>query len=214
MAPEMIIVASTLGIYAVAVVSPGPNFALISRLALGGSRTAAMGATMGLALSATFYAILTIAGLSALLTRVGWLASVVQIAGGSYLIYLGVKTVREAKPKPPGERRVRTQETIRQGFKTGVIVNLSNPKVITFFLSLYAVTMPADAPLWVKLAVLLGGFLLEILWYGLVILLFSTPPARAAYDRVGHWIERVIGTALTLFGLKLISEKLWSRGTL
>ncbi|WP_454748242.1 LysE family transporter [Ciceribacter selenitireducens] len=81
-------------------------------------------------------------------------------------------------------------------------------------MSLYAVTMPAEAPLSTKLAVLLGGFLLEIVWCGLVILLFSTPPARAAYDRAGHWIERAIGTALTVFGLKLISEKLWSRGML
>lgn len=213
MAQEITIILTTLGLYAIAVVSPGPNFALISRLALAGSRQAAMGATVGLALSATFYAILTIAGLSALLTRVGWLASLVQIAGGCYLIYLGVKTWLEAKPNRLEDRNARTQETAGRGFRTGIIVNLSNPKVITFFLSLYAVTMPVEAPLWTKLAVLLGGFLLEIGWYGLVILLFSTPPARAAYDRAGHWIERAVGTALTVFGLKLISEKLWSRGT-
>lgn len=213
MAQESTIILTTLGLYAIAVVSPGPNFALISRLALAGSRQAAMGATVGLALSATFYAILTIAGLSALLTRVGWLASLVQIAGGCYLIYLGVKTWLEAKPNRLEDRNARTQETAGRGFRTGIIVNLSNPKVITFFLSLYAVTMPVEAPLWTKLAVLLGGFLLEIGWYGVVILLFSTPPARAAYDRAGHWIERAVGTALTVFGLKLISEKLWSRGT-
>jgi threonine/homoserine/homoserine lactone efflux protein len=212
MAPEIMIILTTLGLYAVAVVSPGPNFALISRLSFAGSRRAAMGATIGLALSATFYAILTIAGLSVLLTRVGWLASLVQIAGGCYLIYLGVKTWLEAKPNRLGDRSAPTQETAVRGFRTGIIVNLSNPKVITFFLSLYAVTMPAEAPLWIKLAVLLGGFILEIVWYGLVILLFSTPPARAAYDRAGHWIERAIGSALTVFGLKLISEKLWSRG--
>jgi threonine/homoserine/homoserine lactone efflux protein len=213
MAPEIMIVLSTLGLYAMAVVSPGPNFALISRLALSGSRKAAAGATVGLALSATFYAILTVAGLSVLLTKVGWLASLVQISGGSYLIYLGVKTLLEAKPQQSRERGAPTQTSAQQGFRMGIIVNLSNPKVITFFLSLYAITMPAEAPLWTKLAVLLGGFILEIVWYGLVILLFSTAPARAAYDRAGHWIERAIGSALTVFGLKLISEKLWSRGT-
>jgi threonine/homoserine/homoserine lactone efflux protein len=214
MTPQLMIILTTLGLYAMAVVSPGPNFALISRLALAGYRKAAMGATIGLALSATFYAILTIAGLSVLLTRVGWLASLVQVAGGCYLVYLGVKTWLEAKPKPLGERSVPPQKSAQDGFRMGIIVNLSNPKVIAFFLSLYAVTMPVEAPLSTKLAVLLGGFLLEIVWYGLVILLFSTPPARAAYDRAGHWIERAIGTALTVFGLKLISEKLWSRGML
>lgn len=214
MTPQIMIILTTLGLYAMAVVSPGPNFALISRLALAGCRKAAMGATIGLALSATFYAILTIAGLSVLLTRVGWLASLVQVAGGCYLVYLGVKTWLEAEPKPLGERSAPQQKSAQDGFRMGIIFNLSNPKVITFFLSLYAVTMPAEAPLSTKLAVLLGGFLLEIMWYGLVILLFSTPPARAAYDRAGHWIERAVGTTLTVFGLKLISEKLWSRGML
>lgn len=214
MTPQLMIILTTLGLYAMAVVSPGPNFALISRLALAGCRKAAMGATIGLALSATFYAILTIAGLSVLLARVGWLASLVQVAGGCYLVYLGVKTWLEARPKALGERSAPPQKSAQDGFRMGIIVNLSNPKVITFFLSLYAVTMPVEAPLSTKLAVLLGGFLLEIVWYGLVILLFSTPPARAAYDRAGHWIERAIGTALTVFGLKLISEKLWSRGML
>nr|WP_246705883.1 LysE family transporter [Rhizobium leguminosarum] len=124
-----------------------------------------------------------------------------------------VKTWLEAKTKRLVERSARTQETAGRGFRMGIIVNLSKPKVITFFLSLYAVTMPVEAPLWTKLAVLLGGFLLEIDWYGLVILLFSTPPARAAYDRAGHCIERAVDTALTVFGLKLISEKLLSRRT-
>ncbi|MCO5734293.1 LysE family translocator [Rhizobium sp. SSA_523] len=213
MAPEIMIILTTLGLYAMAVVSPGPNFALISRLALAGSRQAAVGATIGLALSATFYAILTIAGLSALLTRIGWLSGLVQIAGGCYLVYLGFKTWLEAKPRQSGERSFPTKNTAGRGLRMGIIVNLSNPKVVTFFLSLYAVTMPADAQLGTKLAVLFGGFLLEIAWYGLVIVLLSTPPARAAYDRAGHWIERAVGTALTVFGLKLITEKLWSRGT-
>ncbi|MER8420691.1 LysE family transporter [Mesorhizobium sp. M1329] len=62
--------------------------------------------------------------------------------------------------------------------------------------------------LWTKLALLTGGFLLHVLWYGLVIVLLSTPPARAVYDRAGQWIERVVGTALAVFGLRLISEKL------
>jgi threonine/homoserine/homoserine lactone efflux protein len=208
MSSEIAVIATTLGFYALAVASPGPNFALISRLALSGARREAIGATLGLALAATFYAILTITGLSIALTRVGWLASVVQIAGGCYLIYLGVKAWLGAKHTlPPGSRGA-AQDSATKGLRTGIIVNLSNPKVITFFLSLYAVTVPIGVSLSTKLALLTGGFLLEVLWYGLVIVLLSTPPARAVYDRAGQWIERAVGTALAVFGLRLISEKL------
>ena len=66
----IITIITTLGLYAVAVVSPGPSFALVSRLAVSGSRPAAIGATFGLALAAGFYAVLTITGLALLLTRI------------------------------------------------------------------------------------------------------------------------------------------------
>lgn len=208
MSSEIAVVATTLGFYALAVASPGPNFALISRLALSGARSAAIGATLGLALSATFYAILTITGLSIALTRIGWLASLVQIAGGCYLIYLGVKAWLGAKHTLSPECLGSAHNGTLNGLRTGIIVNLANPKVITFFLGLYAVTVPLGSSAWTKLALLMGGFLLEVLWYGLVIVLLSTPPARAVYDRAGQWIERAAGTALAAFGFRLISEKL------
>ena len=147
-------------------------------------------------------------GLSIALTRIGWLASLVQIAGGCYLIYLGVNVWLGAKHSPSPERQGSAHETALHGLRTGIIVNLANPKVITFFLSLYAVTVPVGSSVWTKLALLTGGFLLEVLWYGLIIVLLSTPPARAAYDRAGQWIERAVGTALAVFGFRLISEKL------
>jgi len=80
---DLSIVVATLSVYAAVVVSPGPNFALISRLAIAGARPAAVGATIGLALAATLYAILTMTGLALVLQRVGWLATAVQIAGGA-----------------------------------------------------------------------------------------------------------------------------------
>ena len=90
----------------------------------------------------------------------------------------------------------------------GMLVNLSNPKGIAFFIGLYAVAIPPATALWAKLTILVGGLLIEIVWYSLVTVLLSSRPARAAYDRFGVWIERLIGTVLAAFGLRLISEKL------
>jgi threonine/homoserine/homoserine lactone efflux protein len=72
------------------VVSPGPNFALISRLSVSSARPAAIVATFGLAIAATRYPVLTTAGLALVLTRIDWLASLIKIAGGCYLVYLDV----------------------------------------------------------------------------------------------------------------------------
>ncbi len=208
MSPEMLTVLTTLGLYAAVVVSPGPNFALISRLSMSGARTAAIGATFGLAIVAAFYAFMTMMGLALVLTRIGWLASLIQIAGGCYLIYLGLTAWLSHRPAIAAQGTGIAPTSTWRGFRTGLIVNLSNPKGIAFFVGLYAVAIPLDTVLWAKLAILAGGFVLEIVWYGFLIILLSSRPARAVYARFGLWIERVIGTFLAAFGLRLISEKL------
>lgn len=208
MSPELVTIVTALGLYADVVVSPGPNFALISRLAVSGARQQATGATLGLAVAATFYAMLTMTGLALLLARVGWLASLIQVAGGCYLVYLGIMAWRSGDPATAVQPQPAGINGAWRGFRTGLLVNLSNPKGIAFFIGLYAVAVPPDTAVWAKLAILFGGFILEIVWYSLVVLCLSSRPARLAYERFGRWIERGIGTLLAAFGLRLITEKL------
>lgn len=203
---DLAAIMTTLGLYVVAVASPGPNFALISRLALAGSRRSALGATLGLGFAATLYAVLTMAGLALLLTRIGWLATAVQIGGGCYLIYLGTKSWLSSSELADQDRR--SHRGLLHGAKTGFIVNLANPKVITFFASLYAVTVPLDASVWTKAIILVGGFALELIWYGLVIFVLSTKPAQTVFLRFSRYIQRALGTMLALFGIRLIAERI------
>lgn len=208
MSTELTIILTTLGLYAAVVISPGPNFALISRLAVSGARSSAFGATLGLAIAATFYAVLSMTGLALVLTRVSWLAGLIQIAGGCYLVYLGLMAWLSGGSQATVSREGGVSGSLSRGLRMGILVNLSNPKGIAFFIGLYAVAVPAQTAMWAKLTILFGGFALEILWYGLVTVLLSGQKARRAYERFGRWIERGIGTLLAAFGLRLISEKL------
>ncbi len=209
MNPDALTVLTTLGLYAAVVISPGPNFALISKLAISGAHSTAVGATFGLAIAATFYAVLTMAGLALFLAKVGWLASLIQIAGGCYLVYLGVMAWLSGKADTAKQGVSAIEKgSVLRGMRMGMIVNLSNPKGIAFFIGLYAVAVPPETGLLAKLAILVGGFLIEIVWYGLVTALLSRRQAKAVYDRFGQWIERAIGTALAGFGIRLIAEKI------
>ena len=87
-----------------AVVSPGPNFAIVSRLSIAQSKVSGLGAAFGISLGATAYAILTITGLSALLEQVAWLTRAIQILGGCYLVYLGITAWLRGNSKESVER--------------------------------------------------------------------------------------------------------------
>ena len=207
MSAELVVIMTVLALYAAIVISPGPNFALISRLAISGARQTSIGATLGLACAATIYAILSMSGLALLLTQIGWLAGAVQITGGLFLVYLGVKSWLHRPVPEIGDSIPVAHDSFARGLRLGLLVNLSNPKGIAFFISLYAATIPPGTSTPAKIAILSGGFALEVLWYGLVVWLLSTGPARAAYRRFGVWIERIMGTFLVLFGVRLIFEK-------
>lgn len=207
MSPDLVTITTVALLYAAIVVSPGPNFALISRLAISGASRTASGATLGLATAATLYAVLSMTGLSLVLLQIGWLAGAVQIAGGLFLVYLGVSSWLRSKPSGPGAVVPSPHDTFARGLRLGLLVNLSNPKAIMFFVGLYAVAIPADTGVGAKIAILMVGFALEILWYGLVIVMLSTGPARAAYNRFGIWIERALGTLLIVFGIRLAFQR-------
>ena len=208
---DLNVVFYTLGIYAAIVVSPGPNFALVSRLALQGRTYATQGAIFGLACAATFYAILAMLGLSALLAEVGWLVRAVQISGGLYLIYLGLMSWRgnESRNTKPitGTQSTNTLSDAAEGLKVGTIVNLSNPKGIAFFVGLYAVAVPLEANMATRIAVLLGGILLELSWYNFVAVVLSRRTPRRVYDNARQSIDQLIGSILIVVGGKMLLNK-------
>jgi len=196
------VVIATLTLYCGVTISPGPNFALVSRLAVCGARRAALGASLGFAVAATCYAALAITGLSVLISNVSLLGSLVQIAGGMYLVYLGI-----CAWLPSGGRAAAVHvESSRMwhGFRSGFLVDLANPKGIAFFIGLYGASIPPNAARWAKIGIVAGGFLIELSWYSFVAYVLLAPATRGIYLRFGALIERAIGAALCAFGLQLI----------
>ena len=208
MSHDITTVVTTLVLYLAIVVSPGPSFALISRMAVAGERRAALGATLGLAAGGAFYALLTMTGMAVVISRIGGLAQALQIAGGAYLIYLGVRTWLNASASPRIAAEDGDASNFAAGTRRGLLMCLSNPKAITFFIGLYAAAIPPDTALWAKAAILLGAFAIEIVWYGLVTLLLSGRSVQVWYGRWRAPFERGMGAILAAFGVRLI---VWER---
>ncbi|ALA18417.1 MULTISPECIES: LysE family translocator [unclassified Chelatococcus] len=205
-AADIATIAATLTIYAAIVVSPGPSFALVSRMAAAGERRAAYGATFGLASAATIYAVLTMAGLSVILAEIDWLARAVQIAGGLYLIWLGIEGWRSAG-RPLAAADGADESRFMPGFRRGFVMCLSNPKAIAFFVGLYAAAVPPETSLAAKLAILAGAYAIEVVWYGAVTLVLSQPQVRRVYERCRRIGERILGALLAAFGMRLLLER-------
>jgi threonine/homoserine/homoserine lactone efflux protein len=123
--------------------------------------------------------------------QLGAWSSIVRWLGAAYLIWLGIQAWRSSSeatvdPVP------RVRDNI-QAFGRGLLIELSNPKGIAFFLSVFAVSISAEASVATKLAAFLSGLAFELIWYLATILLFSSGPVRQLYRRWQVAVARVFG---------------------
>jgi threonine/homoserine/homoserine lactone efflux protein len=65
-------------------------------------------------------------------------------------------------------------------------------------------TLPPDANAETRAAIILVTAGMPVFWFSFVTLGLSTPVMRRAYMRCSRWIDRVAGTFLALFGLRLM----------
>jgi threonine/homoserine/homoserine lactone efflux protein len=195
-------IAGVLAVWLLAVVSPGPAFLVLSRMAAGRSRAAALGTALGIALGALLFAALTMWGLAVVVTRISWVGYALRIAGAAYLVYLGIALLR-SHPGAQLDVAATGPGDAVHGLRTGLLTALTNPKAIAFFLSLFAVALPPDLTTGGKVFLLAAGFMIELGWYALVALALSTRRLRESYARMRTAIDRVLGSALIALGVRL-----------
>ncbi len=112
--------------------SPGPGvFATVAQALAGGFRSA-LDVIAGIVTGDLIFLLLAVFGLTALARTLGDLFIVVKIAGGGYLIWLGIK-LWLAKPVLPGEKPGIKTQSGKQRFLGGLFITLGNPKVILFY---------------------------------------------------------------------------------
>ena len=192
------------------IISPGPAFLMVSRAAAGRDLNVALGLAAGVAMAATSWAAMACFGIALLMAQVAPLYGAIQLAGGAYLIWLGIAAWLESSnsARPLSEAAVAPPAAARSGVAravaTGALLNLGNPKMVIFFSSIFVALLPPHAPLWLRLTVVAIVAVQEIAWYTAVALVFSRPSVQAAYRRASTWIERALGTVLIGLGARIL----------
>jgi threonine efflux protein len=189
-------------VYMVSLISPGPNFIIVTNTSMSVSRTAGLFAGFGLAAASLTWAVMAMAGLGFLITHFEWLHIALRVVGAFYLIWLGGKMIRgAAKLLQPTEP---TEVTWLASMRRAYIVSMTNPKSVAFFGSIFALVIPTHAPLWFYCVIAVICFLLSTLWYCGLAFFFSNLRVASYFLRFKARIERVMGAALIALGGRLL----------
>jgi len=180
---------------------------LVSSVSLARGRMAGIQSAAGVSAGIMIYSALSLWGLGIVFERLVWLMMAVKMLGGLYLCYLGItlwRSTLRVHTSAPSAACDKSLPARRNAFITGLLTNLANPKAIAFFASVFALALTPNTNTPTKIATALLCFVTAFIWFGIVTLSLSSPKIRVRYQKVSKIIDRMAGSLLFLFGIKLI----------
>lgn len=185
-----------------ALVSPGPNFVLVSSSAVAQSRRQAIWTACGIATGSFAWAGAAALGIVSVFEVFPVLGLILKVLGVTYLIYLGVKLLRSQGFQPSG----RTDPKIEggaTGYWRGLLVNMTNPKSAAYYASVFAAFLTPEIPAWVLIVLVSAIALMSVAWHLMLAIGFSAAPIKTRYISVSKYVDRICGACLILLGLRL-----------
>ena len=198
-------------VHMIALASPGPDFFFVSQTAASRSRKEAMMGVIGITLGVAVWAAVALMGLHLILQKMAWLHQIITVGGGLYLCWMGwqlLKSARSKKQDGGAETDVAVALPARgRTFMRGLLTNLSNPKAVVYFGSVFSMFVGDSVSGGERSAIFLLIVIETLAWFSLVAMVFALPKMRRGYQRLAKWIDGVAGVVFAGFGIALIVNR-------
>ena len=192
----------------VAQLSPGPDVLLIAKSSASTSRANTLKIILGISVGIVVWVVLTLLGFTVLMEQFSWIQQVLMLLGGVFLARMGwamlnggLKTLKQETNLDDGQLLAAPDS--KNHFLLGLLTNLSNPKTLIYFSSVFslALSSSASAHLKTQLAVIIP--IQTFLVFALFMLIMSMPKIKAAYQRSGSYIDIISGGLFLIFAIWL-----------
>jgi threonine/homoserine/homoserine lactone efflux protein len=179
-------------------VTPGPGIFYVAARTLAGGRSEGLASSFGTGLGGLVHVLAGAAGVSALVMASAEAFTALKLLGAVYLVWLGIKTIREARVAPP--EGVQATGT-RRAFREGVVVEALNPKTAAFFLA-FIPQFIDPAGMVATQFVALGLISVALNTAADVVVAYGCARARSNLGGRAGWMRRIrAGSGLVMCGL-------------
>jgi RhtB (resistance to homoserine/threonine) family protein len=196
-----------------AVMSPGPDFLIVTRNSLLYSKRIGLATALGIAVGNIWWIAASVLGISLIISQTVILFNILKWVGALYLIYLGVKSLLAKKRSLPQSSQVADVQkesttpeqslTATKAFMTGVLTNVLNPKCAMFFVSFFSIVITPDTSPLLQWAYGLEIMVIAVCWFSLVATVLSIQKVKSLFEGFSHWLDRVTGAILIALGIKV-----------
>ena len=193
----------------VLVLIPGPDFAVVTKNTLAAGRRRGRWAAVGVTSSNMVQGTAAASGLSALIVRAQPVFQTIKWAGVAYLAFLGVQAIRSAirgQYLPLDDGEPATAGAAFGGWRQGFLSNITNPKVLIFYLAVLPQFLAPHAPIGWLLAFAWSHAVLSLIY--LLALTWGLHRARLilARRKVRRAMDGLTGAVLLGFSARLAAE--------
>ncbi|AXO16654.1 LysE family translocator [Thalassospira indica] len=207
-----------------AVISPGPDFAMVTRIALARGRRAGVLCAIGIGTGVSVHLGYTLIGLGVVFASNVWVLSALRYLGAAYLIWLGLSAlwpdIRRLLGRPdhsksasgvtnsdqPDQNQTRPAQNSGSAFWIGFACNALNPKTMLFIVSLFSQVISPDTAIIQEVAYGVYIAACHMIWFALVATALTLPSVQARIAAIKSWIERGVGICLAGLGVKLLAS--------
>jgi threonine/homoserine/homoserine lactone efflux protein len=204
--------AAFLAISLLVICTPGQDTALTIRNTLLGGRRAGVATAAGVFTGQAVWTLATSAGLAVVLVASGPLFLAIRLAGAAYLVYLGARSLIRAMARSGSDLAAPNggggRLALRAAFWQGLLSNLSNAKMVAFFISLLPQFAGPHTGFGVLAALGLNFCLLTLAWlvgYAFAVERMKSLLLRGQVRRV---MDALLGAVLVGLGVRLTREAL------
>lgn len=187
--------------HALAVMSPGPDFAVVTRNTLKFGKSSGVWTAFGVGTAILLHVTYAVLGFSLLISQSETAFQIVKYLGAAFLLYLGIMSLRSRPAKELNEKEFNreNQATVlskKKAFLQGFFTNALNVKAMLFFLTLFTAIVSTTTPVNFQIGYGLWMAVATFAWFSFVASVFGHPPIRAFFNRSGHILDWVMGVIL------------------
>lgn len=209
--------------HAVAVASPGPDFAVVSRYSVRHGARIATWVSLGIGLGILVHVTYSILGLALIIHQTPWLYKLLLLVAAAYFFWLGYGALR-SKPnlfKPANaaqhaERHIEQNSeqhtnllsgsviSVRRAVGIGFLTNGLNIKATMFFLALFTSIISTQTPIVIKAGYGVYLAIATFAWFATLSYLLGRTRIRDILLSHGYWFDRTMGLILWFLAFHLL----------
>lgn len=192
----------------VAQFTPGPDVLLIAKSSASTSRSNTLKIILGISVGILVWVVLTLLGFTVLIEQFPWIQQILMLTGGLFLAKMGwamlkggLTTLNQNFELEADQ--VNQAEKTQNYFLLGLFTNLSNPKTLIYFSSVFSLALSSNASSNIKTQL---AFIIPIqtfLVFALFMLIMSMSTMKSLYQRAGSYIDVLSGALFLVFAVFL-----------